>query len=242
MGQESETGTSFKGGEVRGEADQEVSGSATRFTIQGEIAQTARLELAPGERVWASKGSIMGHTTGVQWVLRIPGGLEGAVRRSLSGEGLSLAHITTEARGQEVLLASNRPGHILEWDLADGPVITTRGSFLAAWGPEIHIDVTVAKRAGAALFGGAGLFLQKIQGEGSVLVHGSGDFHRQQLREGESILVSTGNLAAFSETVDYDIKRVSGARRILFGGEGLFMTKLTGPGWVYLQSLKRDSE
>ncbi|HZJ03113.1 MAG TPA: AIM24 family protein, partial [Thermoleophilia bacterium] len=80
-----------------------------------------------------------------------------------------------------------------------------------------------------------------IQGKGSVLVHGSGDFHRQQLREGESVLVSTGNLAAFSEELDYDIKRVSGARRILFGGEGLFMTRLTGPGLVYLQSLKRDT-
>ncbi len=241
MAEESGAGTSFGGGEVGGEAGRTVTGSATRFTIRGEIAQTARLELAPGERVWASKGSIMAHTAGVQWVLRVPGGLEGVVRRSLSGEGVALAHITTQAPGQEVLLASNRPGHILEWYLADGPVVTTRGSFLAAWGPEIQIDVTVAKRAGAALFGGAGLFLQKIQGNGSVLVHGSGDFHRQQLREGESVLVSTGNLAAFAEDLDYDIKRVSGARRILFGGEGLFMTRLTGPGLVYLQSLKRDT-
>ena len=118
---------------------------------------------------------------------------------------------------------------------------TTRGAFLAAWGEEVDITVTVARRAGAAVFGGAGLFLQTISGFGTVLVHGSGDFSERQLAAGEEIFVSTGNLAAFSSGIDYDIRGVGGCRRMIFGGEGLFMTNLRGPGRVLLQTLKRNS-
>jgi uncharacterized protein (AIM24 family) len=124
-------------------------------------------------------------------------------------------------------------------DLADGPVIATRGSFLAAWGEQVDIDVTIARRAGAAIFGGAGLFLQRVSGQGQVLIHGSGNFHERQLAQGEEILVSTGNLAAFADSVDYDIQGVGGCGKMLFSGEGLFMTRLTGPGRVLLQTLKR---
>jgi uncharacterized protein (AIM24 family) len=159
----------------------------------------------------------------------------------LSGEGVALTFIEATQDGQWATLAANQPGKILPWDLDDGPVITTRGSFVAAFGPAVEIDVRVARRAGAAFFGGAGLFLQRISGSGTVLVHGSGDFMERQLAEGESLLVSTGSLAAFAESVDYDIQGVAGCRRVAFGGEGLFMTRLSGPGRVLLQSLKRSA-
>jgi uncharacterized protein (AIM24 family) len=183
----------------------------------------------------------MSLTPGVEWTLRIPGGLGGAVRRSLSGEGISLTYIQAKKDDQQVFLSSNQPGKVIDWNLADGPVLTTRGSFMAAFGPSIDITVVIARRAGAALFGGAGLFLQKISGQGTVLIHGAGDFVDRRLLAGETILVSTGNLAAFAEMVDYNIQGVAGCRRILFGGEGLFMTKLSGPGRVLLQTLKRGS-
>lgn len=211
------------------------------YTITGEIAQNVRLEFEPGEAAWASKGSIMAYSSSMQWRLRVPGGLGGAARRTLSGEGISLTYLETSQPHQYILLAANEPGHIAVWDLADGPIVTTRGSFLAAWGEDIDINVTVARRAGAALFGGAGLFLQKISGIGTVLVHASGDFYEQNLGDGEELVVSTGNLAAFVDTVDYDIQGVGGCRRMLFGGEGLFMTRLTGPGRVLLQTLKRGA-
>ncbi len=210
-----------------------------RYTITGEIAQNVRLEFEPGEFAWASKGSIMAYSGGVDWRLRVPGGVGGAFRRSLSGEGLSLTYLSTDQPEQYALLASNEPGHIMTWDLSQGPVITTRGAFLAAWGDEIDISVTVARRGGAALFGGAGLFLQRIKGSGTVLVYGSGDFYERQLAAGEKMLVSTGNLAAFADSVDYDIQGIGGCARILFGGEGLFVTRLVGPGRVLLQTLKR---
>lgn len=210
-----------------------------KYTISGEIAQNVRLEFEPGEAVWASNGALMAYSSGIRWRLRVPSGLSGAIRRSFAGEGISLTYVETDQADQYVLLASNMPGHITTWDLADGPVVATRGSFLAAWGEHLEIDVTIARRAGAALFGGAGLFLQRIAGQGQVLIHGSGDFHERQLAQGEQVLVSTGNLAAFADSIDYDIQGVGGCGKILFSGEGLFMTRLTGPGRVLLQTLKR---
>lgn len=210
-----------------------------QYTLHGEIAQYAKLNLEPGRPIWASKGVIMSYTDAVRWSLRLPGGAEGTAKRMLSGEGVSLLYVETDRPGQQIILGGKSPGHLMEWDLADGPVLTTRGSFVAAWGDKITIDVTVARRAGALLFGGAGLFLQRISGHGKVLVHGNGDFQDLTLGEGDSMLVSTGNLAAFSDRVDYDIQATGSVGKFFFSGEGLFMTKLTGPGRVLLQSLKR---
>ncbi len=212
-----------------------------QYSISGEIAQSARLDFVPGEFAWASKGTLMAYSSRMQWSLRVPGGAGGALRRSLSGEGLALTYLETKAEEQYALLAANAPGHLETWDLErDGAVTTTRGSFVAAWGEDVDITVTVARRAGAAVFGGAGLFLQTISGVGKALVHGSGDFYERQMAAGEEMLVSTGNLAAFSAEVDYDIRGVGGCRRMVFGGEGLFMTNLRGPGRVLLQTLKRN--
>ncbi len=98
--------------------------------------------------------------------------------------------------------------------------------------------MAIARRPGAALFGGAGLVLQRIEGSGTVLVHGRGDFRKAELKDGERLSVSTGNLAAFSDTVDYNIETVGSLRKAFFSKEGLFMTRLTGPGTVLLQTLK----
>jgi uncharacterized protein (AIM24 family) len=86
------------------------------------------------------------------------------------------------------------------------------------------------------------LFLQRVSGAGTVLIHGSGDLDDRTLAPGESLTVSTGHLAAFADSVDYDIRYVGGVRKVLFSGEGLFMTRLTGPGRVLLQTLRRRNE
>lgn len=209
------------------------------YEISGKIAQQARIRLNEGEWLWATKGTLMGYTGQVRWHLKVPGGAGGAARRMLSGEGIALTRVESDADGQEVLLAANHPGHVRAWDLNDGALLATRGALLGAWGDDVRIDVTVAKRAGAAFFGGAGLFLQRLSGRGTVLIHGSGDFDQRDLTPGQEIFVSTGNLAAFADSVDYNIRGVAGCRQMLFGGEGLFMTRLEGPGRVLLQTLKR---
>ncbi len=209
--------------------------------IDGVIAQTLRLEMTGGENAWASKGAIVSLDDGVDWRLKLPGGVGGAMRRGLSGEGMALTFLECSRDGAAALLGGSHPGKIERWDLTcEGPVVATRGSFLAGIG-DVQIDVTVARRAGAALFGGAGLFLQKMSGKGQVFVHASGDFIERSLTDGESMRVSTGNLAAFSADMDYTIRGVGGCKKVFFGGEGLFMTELTGPGRVLLQSLKRET-
>jgi uncharacterized protein (AIM24 family) len=213
-----------------------------RLKVVGTVAQTAQLSFEKGETLWASKGSIVSHSPGLAWDVRVPGGLSAGLKRSLSGQGISLTHIEITSDGQQVTLGANAPGHIAQWELtAEGPVLTTRGAFLAASGSEIDITISVARRIGAALFGGAGLVLQRIEGAGSVLIHARGDLQRVALEEGSTLLVSTGNLAAFSESVSYDVQRVGSLRKTLFGKEGFFMTRLTGPGTVLIQSLKPAS-
>jgi uncharacterized protein (TIGR00266 family) len=211
-----------------------------QYEVEGQLAQVARITFDAGDICWGSKGSLVCLPPDLPWKLKVPGGLEGAARRVMSGESIALMHFEGTRDGDQVVMSANQSGKIIDWELErDGPVVTTRGSFVAAFGPEIKIDVSVAKRVGAAFFGGAGLFLQKISGRGTVLIHGAGDFMDRSLQKGESLLVSTGNLAAFADEVDYNIQTVGGVRRVLFGGEGLFMTRLAGPGRVLLQSLKR---
>lgn len=212
-----------------------------QYEICGELAQYVRLTFERGEGCWAAKGAIMSYGDGINWRLRVPGGVAGATRRLLSGEGIGLAYVEAERQDATAAFASSRPGTISTWNLADGPVLTTRGSFMAAWG-DVDITVTVARKAGAALFGGAGLFLQRLSGRGMVMIHAAGDPDPRRLAAGESLTVSTGHLAAFGDTVDYDIEYVGGLRKALFSGEGVFMTRLRGPGPVLLQTLKRKRE
>ncbi len=206
------------------------------YELRGEIAQTVTVALEAGQTMWASKGAILSHDEGIRWQLKIPGA---AVSRMLSGEGLAMTYITADKPGASVTLSANQTGKVAVWDLAWGPVTCTSGAFLGAIG-DVQIDVTVARRVGAALFGGAGFLLQKLSGQGLVFIHGSGDFVERDLHPGEAVTVSTGNLAAFGSGVGYDIVGVGGCLKILFGREGLFMTRMTGPGRVLMQSMKRQ--
>lgn len=205
--------------------------------IRGEIAQVIHLNLKPKMNMWVSRGGLMSYSDSIKWALKVPGGASKAIGRMLSGEGAALAYVDAP-HGGEVYITANQPGKLATWDLSKGSIICTSGAFVAAVG-DVDISVTVARSAGAALFGGAGLFLQKISGKGVAIVHGSGDFVEKQLKKDEKLLVSTGNLGVFSADVEYNVKGVGGCLKSLFGGEGLFMTEMKGPGWVMLQSLKK---
>ncbi len=205
--------------------------------LRGEIAQVASMTLKAGQKLWASRGSLMAYSDTIQWSLKVPGGAGKAVSRMMAGEGASLTFVEAP-RGGKVELTANQPGKLATWDLKRGSIICTPGAFVAGLG-QVDIDVTVARSAGAALFGGGGLFLQKLSGSGIAIVHGSGDFVARELAAGEKLLVSTGNLALFSADVKYSVRGVGGCFKSLFGGEGLFMTEMSGPGWVMLQSLKK---
>ena len=207
------------------------------ITVDGVIAQTISVELEQDQHLWCARGSLLAYDPGIDWKLKVPGGAGKAVSRMMSGEGASLTHVTATRPGASAIIGANKTGRLATWDLRRGPIVCTPGSFVAALG-KVDIDVTMAKRAGAMFFGGAGLFLQRLSGDGIVVVHGCGDFVERSLGPGEKLLISTGNLAVFSGDADYNIRGVGGCFKSLVGGEGLFMTELTGPGWAMVQTLK----
>ncbi len=208
------------------------------ISVEGAIAQTLSLTLDRGQSVWVSRGGLLAYSDGVDWQLKIPGGAGKALSRMMSGEGLSLTYVTANRPDNKIVISANQPGKLVTWDLSRGPIICTSGSFVAALG-DVNIDVTVARSAGAALFGGAGLFMQRLSGDGIAVIHGAGDFTDQTPKPNDKPLASAGNLAVFSADVKYSVRRTGGCLKSCFGGEGLFMTEMVGPGWVMLQSLKK---
>lgn len=208
-----------------------------KYEINGVVAQNVDLDLEFGEYCYITPGGMISYIGDLDWTVGVPGGMKGAINRMLSGETLRMTIVKSGMKGGRVSFNNNMPGKVFPWDLNSGEVIATRGAFIGAVG-KIDIKVTIAKKAGAMFFGGAGLVLQTISGQGTAFIHGAGDFIVYDLQPGESLKVSTGNLAAFAKTVDYDIQSVGDLKKMVLGSEGLFMTKLTGPGKVLLQSMK----
>ncbi|MHC5039938.1 MAG: AIM24 family protein [Planctomycetota bacterium] len=211
-----------------------------KTSVQGVLNQVLQIEMEAGERVWVQKRSLVSLSPGIRWAPKVPGGVGGMVMRALSGESLFLVQATASEPGT-LHVASPEPSMLYAWDLAGGPVTTLRGNFLAAVG-EVSIEVGIARRPLAALFGGAGLLLQTVYGQGTVYISVKGDLTENRLEAGHGIRVSTGNLAAFSREIDFDVRMVGGCRKILFGGEGAIISRLGGPGLALTQSLKRKGK
>jgi uncharacterized protein (TIGR00266 family) len=210
-----------------------------KYAVQGVINQVLALEMEPGDSVWAQRRSLVSYTPGIRWSVRVPGGLPGMIARALSEESFFLLRAGADAPGV-LHLAATQPSVIYAWDLAQGPVTTMRGNFLAAVG-DVQISVGIASRPLAAFFGGMGLLLQTVYGTGTVFIVPSGDLAEVRLAEREGMRVSTGNLAAYSRTLDYDVRWVGGVFKILLGGEGAIMTRIGGPGLALVQSVKRKA-
>ena len=176
---------------------------------------------------------------GIQMQTGMGGGLLKGLKRAITGESFFITTFLNTANTRQcVAFAAPYPGKVIPLDLAalGGRFICQKDSFLcAAKGTEIEVAFT--KRLGAGIFGGEGFILQRLEGDGLTFVHAGGTIIEKELVTGETLRVDTGCLVAFAPTVDYDIQFVGGFTNALFGGEGLFLAKLTGPGKVYLQSL-----
>lgn len=211
------------------------------YTIQGDNLQVARVRLKAGQEVYAEAGKMLYKTPSIQWETRMAGEslgqkLWGAVKRKLMGESLFMTYFRATADG-EVGFAGSYPGRIQPFELAAGQsIVVQRDSFLFAQ-PGVQLNITFAKKLGAGFFGGEGFILEKLTGPGLVCIHGGGDFVDFNLKPGEVLQVDTGCIVGFDESVDYDIQFVGGIRRAIFGGEGLFLATMTGPGRVIVQSM-----
>ena len=165
------------------------------------------------------------------------GGLKKVLGRMISGESLFLNEYTPQGMGGEITFASNFPGSIIPFELHYGAgLIVQKTSFLAM---EKGIDLSIyfQKRFSRGLFGGEGFIMQRATGEGLLFLEVDGYCREIELGVGESVLVSTGHLAAMTDSCSMDVEMIQGAKNIFLGGEGLFHTRVTGPGKVYLQSM-----
>jgi uncharacterized protein (TIGR00266 family) len=212
------------------------------YTIQGDNLQVARIRLKPGQEIYAEAGKMVYKFPAVQWETRMTGQtlgdkIWGAVKRKLMGESLFLTYFKALGEGGEVGFAGDYPGRIQVFDLAAGQsVLVQRDSFVCAQSTA-QLNIALVRKLGAGFFGGEGFILERLTGPGTVFIHAGGDFVEFTLKPGESIQIDTGSIVAFDEGVDYDIQMVGSIRSALFGGEGLFLATLTGPGRVIVQSM-----
>ena len=165
------------------------------------------------------------------------GGLGKMFSKAFSGESMFQNHYT--ARGGQGMIAFNSsfPGEIKTVQIAPGQeMIVQKSAFLAAE-DGVELSVHFQKRLGAGFFGGEGFIMQRLSGNGTAFVEIDGDLMEYNLKPGQKLIVDTGNVAGFEPSVQMDIQTVSGAKNMLFGGEGIFNTVLTGPGRVWLQTM-----
>jgi uncharacterized protein (TIGR00266 family) len=211
------------------------------YTIQGDNLQVLRVRMKPGQELYAEAGKMVYKQPQIDWDTRMTGEsigekIWGAIKRKAMGESLFLTYFHARVDG-EVGFAGSYPGRIQPFELKPGQsVMVQRDSFLVAQS-SVQLNLAFVKRLGAGFFGGEGFILEKLTGPGSVFIHGGGDFVEFTLSPGESLQIDTGSIVAFDESVDYDIQMVGSIKTALFGGEGLFLATLTGPGRVIVQSM-----
>lgn len=219
------------------------------FEIHGSEMQYVEIELDPGESAVAEAGAMMFKDRTVELSAVFGDGsgqdagfmgkLLGAGKRVLTGESLFTTVFTQNGPGKaRVAFAAPYPGTIIPVTLANmgGTLICQKDSFLCA-AKGVSIGIHFQRKILTGLFGGEGFIMQKLEGDGLVCMHAGGTVVERELGRGESLHVDTGCLVAMEHSVDLDVEAVGGIKSAIFGGEGLFLATLTGPGKIWLQSL-----
>jgi uncharacterized protein (TIGR00266 family) len=212
------------------------------YKIHGDNLQFVEINLGRGEEIYAEAGKMFFKTPNVKMESKamgegIGGKILGAIKRKIAGESLFTTHFSLIGGDKgTVAFCGDFPGRIEAIDVSKQAFLAQKDAFLCA---EKTVDFSIAfqKKIGAGLFGGEGFILEKFSGTGKVFIHAGGDFFVKDLAPGEKLQVDTGSVVGFEESVNYNIEFVGGIMTALFGGEGLFLTTLTGPGKVILQSM-----
>jgi len=209
------------------------------YKLYGDDMQIVEIELDPGEGVRAEAGAMMYMDEGIEMQTSTGGGLFKGFKRIITGESFFITTFAYNGREKgHIAFGAPYPGKVIPLEIGKlgGRFLCQKDSFLCA-ARGIEIEVAFTKRIGAGLFGGEGFILQRLEGDGMAFVHAGGTIIKRELKNYEMLRVDTGCLVAFAPTVGYDIQFIGGFKNALFGGEGIFLAKMTGPGLVYLQSL-----
>lgn len=208
-----------------------------QYEITGTPLPVVTCTLQAGERMITESGAMSWMSPNMQMETTSNGGIGKALGRMFSGERL-FQNVYTAIGGQGMIaFASSFPGTILPFQISPtNTIIVQKRGFLAAEAG-VELSVFFNQRIGSGLFGGEGFIMQKLSGNGTAFVEIDGSVVEYDLAAGQQIVVDTGILAAMSETCSMAIQQIHGVKNVLFGGEGLFNTVITGPGKVYLQSM-----
>ena len=207
------------------------------YKIVGKTVPSVEVKLNKGEAMYTQKGGMTWQTEGIKMATNARGGVMKSLGRMFTGESIFMNTYTSEKDGAEIAFATTVPGDIKAINLSEYPkgITMQKGCFLCAQ-PDVELSVAFSKRFSAGIFGGEGFILQKAEGKGMLFLEIDGDPIEKELAAGEVLKVDTGNVVAFESSVSYEIETIKGLGNIFLGGEGLFLTKLVGPGKVIIQS------
>lgn len=212
-----------------------------RSEISGTTLPVLTVTLDPGESILAETDRLSWMTSNVAMRTTATAGgasgLFGVLGRALSGGGLFMTEFTAQGGEALVAFAATVPGNIIQAHVAPGQgLLVHRHGFLAG-APTLSLAVGVQQSLGAGVFGGEGFVLQHLTGEGGAFIELGGEIVSYTLQPGQDLLVHPGHVGMFEESVAFEITTVSGVKNMLFGGDGLFLARLSGPGKVWLQTL-----
>ena len=207
-----------------------------RYDISGTVMQTVSIDLAPGETIVSQTHQMAWMSDGITMDTHTGGGLFAGLKRAMSGGSLFVTEYTADTAGH-VAFAPRFPGTIMPVRLAPGQSLICRKETFLCCERSVGLEIAFQQRLGAGFFAGEGFILQRVTGPGTVFLDLSGEVVEKQLAPGERLRVHAGHIGVQEPTVATDIQMVRGFRNVLFGGEGLFLATLTGPGRIWLQSM-----
>ena len=207
-----------------------------RYEVTGTTMQTVSIDLAQGESLYSQTASMAWMSPSIRMDTHTGGGLFAGIKRALAGGGIFITEFTAEGSGH-IAFAPRFPGQIVPMVLAAGQSIICRKETFLCAEKSVTLEIAFQQRLGAGFFAGEGFIMQKVTGPGTVFLDLSGEVVEKTLLPGEQLLVHAGHVGMQEPSIDIDIKMMRGFRNVLFGGEGLFLATLSGPGKIWLQSM-----
>lgn len=208
-----------------------------QYEIKGTPFPAVVCRLEPNEAVCCQKGGMSWMSPNMKMETNAGGGVKKAFSRAFSGESIFQNKYTAVGGPGEIAFAATVPGNILPVEISPNKTIIAQKSAYLASTTGVDISIFFQKKIGAGLFGGEGFIMQKFSGQGIVFLEIDGSLVEYDLAANQSILVDTGYLAAMDDTCSISVETVKGVGNALFGGEGFFNTKVSGPGHIWIQTM-----
>ncbi len=209
------------------------------YELKGSVMQLLNTELEEGETITSESGRMAYMSDNVEMDTQAKGGVFDSIKRAVAGESLFLVDYTPKSGKGIVTFASEVPGKIIPVELDEGETLRAQKD---AWlcSKNVIPDADTTDKISSGFLGGEGIILVKLEGPGLVFLNIAGELEKVSLDEGEKIRIDTGCLGAFDASMDYSVDRVEGMKNMIFGGEGLFLATIEGPGDVWIQSMPLD--